>query len=58
MKFLTLMRIVALFFILIFPFQITAQENPNPERFYFSKHGKELFIEQFMEWNKKNSFRG
>ena len=56
MKFLTLMSIVALFFILIFPLQITAQENPNPERFYSSKHGKELFIEQFIDWDKKNSY--
>ena len=56
MKFLFLMRIVALFFILIFPFHTIAQENPNPERYYFSKEGRELFIEQFINWDKKNSF--
>ena len=50
------MRIVALFFILISPFHIIAQENPNPERYYFSKEGRELFIEQFINWDKKNSF--
>ena len=56
MKFLFLMRIVALFFILISPFHIIAQENPDPERYYFSKEGSELFIEQFINWDKKNSF--
>ena len=50
------MRRVALFFILIFFSSLTAQLDPNPERFYPSKIGRELSIEQFVEWDKKNSF--
>ena len=50
------MRMVALFFILFLPVLIIAQKDPNPERYFFSKDGKELFIDQFIEWDKKNSF--
>jgi len=50
------MRRVALFFIFIFFDNLTAQLDPNPERFYPSKVGRELSIEQFVEWDKKNSF--
>ena len=56
MKFLFLMRIVAFFFTLISSFQIIAQGDPNPERYYSSKEGGQLFIEQFINWDKKNSF--
>jgi lysophospholipase L1-like esterase len=47
---------VALFFILTFYSYLIAQLDPNPERFYPSKIGRELSIEQFIEWDKKNSF--
>ena len=50
------MRRVALFFILIYLSSLTAQLNPNPERFYPSKIGREISIEQFVEWDKKNAF--
>ncbi|MDG1848785.1 MAG: hypothetical protein P8J35_09125, partial [Candidatus Marinimicrobia bacterium] len=50
------MRRVALFFILIFLNKSTAQLDPNPERFYPSKVGRELSIEHFVVWDKKNSF--
>ena len=53
-KALIVMRSVALFFSCCsFVF---SQSDPDPQRYFHSKTGKELFIEQFIEWDNKNTF--
>ena len=53
-KSLIIMRSVALFFSLYsFSFY---QNDPDPQRLFYSKTGKELYIEQFIDWDNKNSF--
>ena len=51
---LILMRSVALFFSL-YSF-LFSQDDPDPQRYFYSKTGRELFIEQFIEWDSKNTF--
>ena len=53
-KALIVMRSVALFFAL-YSF-LFSQSDPDPQRHFYSKTGKELFIEQFIEWDSKNTF--
>ena len=53
-KTLIVMRSVALFYAL-YSF-LFSQSDPDPQRYFYSKTGKELFIEQFIDWDNKNSF--
>ena len=53
-KALIVMRSIALFFS-CFSF-VFSQSDPDPQRYFYSKTGKELFIEQFIEWDNKNTF--
>ena len=48
------MRSVALFFSCCS--FVSSQTDPDPQRYFYSKTGKELFIEQFIEWDNKNTF--
>ena len=53
-KALIVMRSVALFF--SFYSFLFSQTDPDPQRYFHSKTGKELFIEQFIDWDNKNTF--
>ena len=53
-KALIVMRSVALFF--SFYSFLFSQTEPDPQRYFYSKTGKELFIEQFIDWDNKNTF--
>ena len=53
-KALIVMRSVALFSCCSFVF---SQFDPDPQRYFHSKTGKELFIEQFIEWDNKNTLQ-
>jgi len=53
-KVLIVMRSVALF--CSFYLFLFSQTDPDPQRYFYSKTGKELFIEQFIEWDSKNTF--
>ena len=53
-KVLIVMRSVALF--CSFYLFLFSQTDPDPQRYFHSKTGKELFIEQFIEWDNKNTF--
>ena len=53
-KILGFMRSVALF--LYFHSFLLSQTDPDPQRYFSSKIGKDLFIEQFIDWDSKNTF--
>ena len=53
-KDLIVMRSVALLF--SFYSFLFFQNDPDPQRYLYSKTGKELFIEQFIERDNKNIF--
>ena len=46
--------VLPLFFILINCLQ--SQADPNPGRFYLSNDADELYIKDFLDWDKKNTF--
>ena len=53
-KALIVMRSVALFFAL-YSF-LFSQSDPDPQRHFYSKTGKELFIEQFIDWDLRYKY--
>ena len=50
-KALIVMRSVALFFSCCS--FVLSQTDPDPQRYFYSKTGQELFIQQFINWDNK-----
>ena len=46
--------VLSMFFIFISI--LLSQIDPNPDRFYLSDDGDELYIKDFLDWDKKNTF--
>ena len=36
---------------------LQSQMDPNPERFLISDDGDQVFIKDFLDWDKKNTFK-
>ena len=35
---------------------LKSEINPNPERFFLSDDGDQVFIKDFLDWDKNNTF--
>ena len=46
--------VLSVFFIFINCLQ--SQMDPNPDRFFLSDDGDQVFIKDFLDWDKKNTF--
>ena len=42
---------------LMFASYMQSQMDPNPYRLYLSNDGDELYIKDFQDWDKKNTFK-
>ena len=36
---------------------LQSQMDPNPDRFFLSDDGDQVFIKDFLDWDKKNTFK-
>ena len=50
------MKKIALSIICLFFGQIYSQSDPNPARYQYGKDSDELYIDQFISWDQKNTF--